>query len=195
MRRRYRRNFAVKSRWNKSWSIANIKSEFVATNCLWMLITPVPVPAERRCLVDTTARILAKIAILGLTVSLLRRNMGSVKHSVEGHTRPAVIAAKLRAMAICPVLFARNPAKSAAIIRNAPSCVMSLVYHVPRIVPGLAHIVDSVPCHVQYPVLCYHAQSAVQRFWLVGIDVRPCAERSVLMLRIVRFVRTPQSRK
>ncbi len=57
--------------------------------------------------------------------------MGFVKHSVEDHTRPAVITAKLHAMAACPVLFARNPAKSAATIRNAASYVMGarLVIH------------------------------------------------------------------
>jgi hypothetical protein len=42
----------------------------------------------------------------------------------------AVIAATLHAMATCPVLFARNPAKSAAIIRNAASYVMNLAHHV-----------------------------------------------------------------
>jgi hypothetical protein len=121
--------------------------------------------------------------------------MEFVTPSVEDHTRPAVIAAKLHAMATCPVLFARNPAKSAAIIRNAASYVMSLAHHVLRIVPGLVHIADGVRYHVQCPVICYHAQSAVQRCWLVGIDVRPFVGRSVQVLRIVRFVRTQQSRE
>jgi hypothetical protein len=126
----------------------------------------------------------------GLTVSLLRRYMEFVTPSAEGHTRPAVIAARLHAMATCPVLFARNPAKSAAIIRNAANYVMSLAHHVLRIVPGLVHIADGVRYHVQCPVICYHAQSAVQRCWLVDIDVCPFVGRSVQVLRIVRFVRT-----
>ncbi len=115
--------------------------------------------------------------------------------SVEDHTRPAVIAAKLHAMAICPVLFARNSAKSAAIIRNAASYAMSLAHHVLRIVPGLVHIADGVHYHVQCPVICYHAQSAAKKCWLVGIDVRPFVGRFVEVLCIVRFVRAQQSRE
>ena len=115
--------------------------------------------------------------------------------AVEDHTRPAVIAAKLHAMATCPVLFARNPAKSAAIIRNAASYVTNLAYHVPRIVLGLVHIADGARYHVQCPVICYHAQSAVQRCWLVGINVRPFVGRSVQVLHIARFVRTQQLRE
>src|SRR6266702_2852081 len=120
--------------------------------------------------------------------------MEFVTPSVEDHSRLAVIAAKLHAMVTCPVLFARNPAKSAAIIRNAASYVTSLAHHVLRIVPGLVHIADGVHYHVQCPVICYHAQSAVQRYWLVGIDVRPFVGRSVEVLSIVRFVRTQQLR-
>src|ERR1700712_3952338 len=131
----------------------------------------------------------------GLAVSLLRRYMEFVTPSVEGHKRPAVIAAKLHAMAIYPVLFARNPAKSAAIIRSAASYVMSLAHHVLRIVLGLVHTADSVRYHGGCPVICSHAQSAVLGCWLVGIDVRPFVERSVQVLRIVRLVRTQQSRE
>jgi len=36
--------------------------------------------------------------------------------NIKGYTRLAIIAAKLYAIAICPILFTRNPAKSAAII-------------------------------------------------------------------------------
>ena len=114
---------------------------------------------------------------------------------VEDPTRPAVIAAKLHAMAICPVLSARNPARSAAIIRNVASYVTSLAHHVLRIVPGLVHIAHGVRYHVQYPVICYHAQSAVQRCWLVDIDVRPFVGRSAQVLRFVRFVHTQKSRE
>jgi hypothetical protein len=121
--------------------------------------------------------------------------MEFVTPSVEDHTRPAVIAAKLHVMAIYLVLLARNHAKSAAIIRNAASYVMSLAHPVLRIVPGLVHIADGVHCHVQYPVICYHAQSAVQRCWLVGIDARPFVGRSVRGLRFVRFVHPQQSRE
>lgn len=121
--------------------------------------------------------------------------MKFVTPSVEGHTRPAVIAAKLHAMAICPVLSAQNLAKSAAIIPNAASYVMSLAHHVLRIVPGLVHIVDGVRYHVQCPAICYHAQSAVQICWLVSINVRPFVGRSVQVLCIVRFVHTQQSRE
>ena len=121
--------------------------------------------------------------------------MEFVTPSVEDHTRLAVIAAKLHATATCPVLFARNPAKSAAIIRNVASCAMSLAYLVPRIVPGLVHIADGVHYHVQCPVICYHAQSAVQKCCLVGINVRLFVGRSVEVLRIVRSVRTQQSRE
>jgi hypothetical protein len=114
--------------------------------------------------VDTTARILAKIAISGLAVRLLRIYMEFVTLSVEDHTRPAVIAAKLHATATPPVLFARDPAKSVAIIRNAASYVMSLVHHVLRIVLGLFHIEGDVRCHAQCHVICCLAQSAVQRY-------------------------------
>ena len=126
---------------------------------------------------------------------MLRRYIEFATPSVEDHTRPVVIAAKLYAMATCPVLFARNPAKSAAVIRSAASYVMSLAHHVLRIVLGLVHIADGVRYHVQCPVICSHAQSAVLGCWLVGIDVRPFVERSVQVLRIVRFVRTQQSRE
>ncbi|KAL9119512.1 MAG: hypothetical protein Q9187_003935 [Circinaria calcarea] len=105
--------------------------------------------------------------------------------SVEDHTRPAVIAAKLHAMAICPVLFALNSAKSAAIIRIAASYVMSLAHHVLRIVPGLVHTADGVHYHVQCPVICYHAQSAVKRCWLVGIDI--CAHPTIKRI-VVDFI-------
>lgn len=121
--------------------------------------------------------------------------MESVTPSVEDHTQPAAIGAELHAMATCPVLFAQNAVKSAAIIQNAASYVMSLAHHVLRIVPGLVHIVDNVHYHVQCPVICYHAQSAVQRCWLVGIDVRLFAGKSVKVSHIVRFVRTQQSRE
>lgn len=97
-------------------------------------------------------------------------------------------------MATYPVLLARNPAKSAAIIRNAASYVMSLAYRVLRTAPGLVHIVDGAHYHVRCPVIYYHAQSAVQRHYLVGINVRPFAGRSVQLLRIVRLVRIQQSR-
>ena len=121
--------------------------------------------------------------------------MEFVTLSAKGHTRPAVIAVKPHAMAIYRVLFARKPAKSAVIIRNAASHVMNPAHHVPRIVPGLVHIGDDVPYHVQCPAICYHAQSAVQIYWLVGIDARPFVGRPAQMLRIVRFVRTQQSRE
>jgi hypothetical protein len=42
--------------------------------------------------------------------------MEFVTPSVEDYTRPAVIAAKLYAIATCPVLFAWNLVKLAAII-------------------------------------------------------------------------------
>ena len=67
-----------------------------------------------------------------------------VTHTVEDHTRPAVIAAELHTMATCSVLFARKPAKSAATIRNAASYGMSLAYHVLGLVPGLVHIAAEV---------------------------------------------------
>ncbi|OAF56720.1 hypothetical protein VC83_07215 [Pseudogymnoascus destructans] len=120
--------------------------------------------------------------------------MESVIPNVEDHTRPAVIAAKLHAMVICPVLFAQSHAKLAAIIRNAASYAMSHAHHVPKIVHGLVHIVDGAHYHVQFLVICYHAQSAVQRYWPVGTDVHPFVGRSAEMLRIARFVRIQQSR-
>jgi hypothetical protein len=115
--------------------------------------------------------------------------MECAKLSVEDHTRLVGIVAKLLAMAISPVPFALNAAKSAAIIRDATSYVMNLVRHVLSNVPGLARIVDGAHCHVRCRVTCYHARSAVQRHSLVGIDVRRFVGRSVPMLRIVRFVR------
>lgn len=129
-----------------------------------MSITHVQQSAEQRYLVGTTARILAEIAILGSVVSLLGSHTELAIPSVEDHTPPAVIAAKICAMVIRPVLFAQNPAKSAAITRNAVNYVMSLAHHVLRIVPGLAHIVDGVGYHVQCLVIYYHAQSAVDSF-------------------------------
>ncbi|TEY28370.1 hypothetical protein BOTCAL_1025g00010 [Botryotinia calthae] len=74
--------------------------------------------------------------------------------SVEDHTQPAVIAAELHAMATCPVLYARSPVKSAAIIQNVASFVMNLARHVRRTVLGLVHIVDSARYHVQCPSIC-----------------------------------------
>src|SRR5438874_1658554 len=121
--------------------------------------------------------------------------MEFVTPSVEDHTRPAVIAAMLHAMATCLVLFASNLSKSAAIIRNAASYVMSLAHHVLMIVPGFVHIADDVRYHVQCLVIYYRAQSAVKRCWLVGIDVRPFVGRSAQALHIVRIVRTQQSRE
>jgi hypothetical protein len=118
--------------------------------------------------------------------------MEFVTRLVEGHTLPTVTAAKLYATATCPVLFAQNLAKSAAIIRNIANYAISLAYPVPRIILSLIHIVDSVHYHVQCLVICCHTQSAVQRCWLVGIDVHLFVERSVKVLRIVRFVLTQQ---
>ncbi|KAF7893598.1 uncharacterized protein EAF02_001136 [Botrytis sinoallii] len=99
------------------------------------------------------------------------RYMKFARPSVEDHTQPAVIAANLNAMATCPVLCVQSPVKSVAIIQNAASFVTSLVRHVLRIVLGLVHIVDGAYYRVQYPVICSHAHSAAQMFWLAGIDV------------------------
>ncbi|TGO06847.1 hypothetical protein BTUL_0451g00010 [Botrytis tulipae] len=119
--------------------------------------------AEQHWLADTIACMLAKIVIPGLTFA---------RPSVEDHTQPAVIAANLHAMVTCPVLCVQSPVKSVAIIQNAASFVTSLVRHVLRIVLGLVHIVDGAYYRVQYPVICSHAHSAAQMFWLAGIDVR-----------------------
>jgi hypothetical protein len=87
--------------------------------------------------------------------------MEFITPSVEDYTRPAVIAAKLHTIATCPILSTQNPTKSAIIIRNTESYIMSLAHHVLRIVPSLVHITDSACYHVQCPVICYHAQSTV----------------------------------
>ena len=113
---------------------------------------------------DTNVCILAKIAISGLAGRLLRRHMAFVGPSAEDHTRPVATAAKPLAIAMALALFARNLAKSVAITQSAASCAMSLAYHVLRVVPGLVHIADDVHYHVQCRVICYHAQSAVQRY-------------------------------
>lgn len=160
-----------------------------------MMIIPVQQPAEPHYPVDMTARILAKIALSELKGGFREKIIEFVTLSVEDHTPLAVIAAKLHAMGTSPVLLAPNPAKSAAIIQNAASCAMSLAYHVPRTVPGLVHISDAVRYHVQCPVICYHAQSAVQRCCLVDINVPLFVGRFVQMFRIVRFVRTQQRRE
>jgi hypothetical protein len=76
---------------------------------------------------------------------------------VDGHIRPAVIAAKLHAMATSPVLFAHNLAKLGAIIRNVASCVMSLARHGLRIVLGLAYIASDAHDYVQCLVIYYYA--------------------------------------
>ena len=89
--------------------------------------------------------------------------MEFVKLSVVDSIQPAVTVAKLHVMAISLVLLVRNPAKSAATIRDAASYVMSLAHHVLRIVLGLVHIAVDARYHVQYPVICCHAQSVVQR--------------------------------
>ena len=112
----------------------------------------------------TTAHILAKIAIVELTVGLLKACMGFVRPNVEDHTRLAVIAAKLLAMAICHVLFAQSLAKSVAVIQNAESYVMNLVRHALRIVPGLVRIGGDVRYHAQCLVIYSLAQSDVQRY-------------------------------
>ncbi|RDL33045.1 Uncharacterized protein BP5553_08484 [Venustampulla echinocandica] len=100
-------------------------------------------------------------------------------------SRLLFIAAKLHAMATCPVLYAQNPVESAVIIPNAASYVMSLAHLVLRIVPGLVHIVDDVHYHVRYLVICYHAQTAVQIYWLAGIDI--CAHPTIKGL-VVDFI-------
>ena len=87
--------------------------------------------------------------------------MEFAKLRVEDHTVPAVTVAKLHVMKTFLVLLVRNPVKSAAITRNAASYAMSLVRHVPRIVPGLVHIADDAHYHAQCLVICCHAQSAV----------------------------------
>ena len=115
--------------------------------------------------------------------------------NVEDHTRPVTIVAKFHVMATYPVLSARNPVRSVATIRNATSYVTNLVHHVLRIVPGLVHIVDGARCRVQCPVICYHAQNAVQICWLVDIDARPFVGKSVQVSRTVRFVPTQQPRE
>ena len=158
-------------------------------SCLWMLIISVQQPVKQCWLVNITAHILAKIVMSELKIGLLR-NMKFVTLSVKDHTQFAVIAAKLHATATYPVLFAQNSAKSAAVIQNVASCAMSPAYYVLRIVPDLVHIAGSIHYSVQYPVICYYAQSAVQKCWLVGINVCLFVERSVKMLHIVRFVRT-----
>jgi hypothetical protein len=142
-----------------------------------------------------TARILAKIALPEVKGRLWGRITKFVTLSVEDHTPLAVIAAKLHATATSPVLPARNLAKSAAITRNVVSCAMSLAYHVPRTVPGLVHIADGVHYHVQYPVICYRAQSAVQTCWLVDINVLLFVGKFVQVLRTARVVRTQKSRE
>lgn len=121
--------------------------------------------------------------------------MESAIPGVEDHTRRAVIAANPYAMATCPVLLARNPAKSAAITQNAASSVMNLARHVLMIVLGPVHIADAAPYHVQCHAIYYHAPSVVPRCWLVGIDVQPFVGRSVQVLHIAKFVRTQQLRK
>ena len=112
--------------------------------------------------------------------------------SVEGHTRPAVIAPKLPAMAPCPVPSARNPAKSALIIQNVARYVISLAQHVLTFAPGIVHIANGARYYGKWPVICDHAHWAVQRPWLVGINV-PKFVWSVQMLRIVKFLRPLQS--
>ncbi|TGO63802.1 hypothetical protein BELL_1063g00010 [Botrytis elliptica] len=113
------------------------------------------------------------------------RYMKFARPSVEDHTQPAVIAANLHAMATCPVLCVQSPVKSVAIIQNAASFVTSLVRHVLRIVLGLVHIVDGACYRVQYPVICSHAHSAAQMFWLAGID--KCAHPAIKEM-VVDFI-------
>jgi hypothetical protein len=76
--------------------------------------------------------------------------------SAEDHTRPIVIAAKIYAMAINPILFAQTATKSTATIRNAPSYVISLAPPVLRIVPSLVLIVKNVHYYMQCPMIYYH---------------------------------------
>lgn len=63
---------------------------------------------------------------------------------MEDYTQPIVIAAKLYAIAICPVLFVLSLTKLITIIRNTANYVINLTYHMLRIVPSLVHITDSV---------------------------------------------------
>ena len=131
-------------------------------NCLWVVITHVQQPAKQLFLAGTTANIYVKSAALKQTVSLLKRNMEFAVTRVEDHTQPAVITAKLHVMVTFHVHFAWNLVKSVATTPNAASYVMSLVYHVLKIVPGRVHIGDGVRYHVLYLVICFHAQSAVK---------------------------------
>jgi len=138
---------------------------------------------------------LAKTAIPELRVSALSQYMEFVAPSVEDRTRLVVIVAKTYATVTCPVLYARSPAKSAAIILNAANYAMNLVHHVRRTVLGLVHIVDGVPYHVQSLVTCYHVRNAVRDCWLADIDVPPFVGKTVQVSHIVRFVHLQRLRE
>lgn len=88
--------------------------------------------------------------------------MEFVESNVEGHTRPAVTAAKLPVMETSLVLSATSLAKSVAIIQNVARCAMSLAYLAQRIVPGLVRTAGSVYCRVQYRAICCRAQRDVK---------------------------------
>lgn len=125
----------------------------------------------------------------------LKIYMDPVQLSVGDHTLPAVMIAKKLAMAMCRALLVKSPAQSAAIIPSAASYVTSHAHRVPKIAPGLAHIVANANYHVLCHVTYYHVQSVAQRCWLVGIDVCPFVERSVQIQLTVRSVPQQPSRR
>ena len=141
-----------------------------------------------------SVRMLVKTATSQPTVGLLKQNMEFAKFDVDEHIRHAVIAVKRYAIVRHSAHHARNLARSAAFIQNVASCAMSLACHVPRIVHGHVHIADNVRCHVQFHATYYHAQSAVQKFWPVDIDVRRFVGKCVEVSSIVKFVPAQQSR-
>jgi hypothetical protein len=132
---------------------------------------------------------IARHATLESTAGLRREIMEFAIASVAGHIRLAVIAVKLHATARVPVHFVQSHAKSVAIIQSVANCVMSLVHHAPRTAPGLAHIVGGALYHVRCLVTYYHAQSAVQIYWVVGIDAHLSVGRLAQVFSIVNYVR------
>jgi len=94
--------------------------------------------------VDIIIYILVKTAISKLKTKLLKKNMEFITPSIKDYIQLAVITAKLYATAIYFVFFKQNPAKFVIIIRNIASCVISFIYHIPRIIPDLVHIADGI---------------------------------------------------
>jgi len=70
--------------------------------------------------------------------------MKFITPSIKNYTRLIIIIIKLYITIIYLIFFKRNPAKFIIIIRNIISCIINLIYYMPRIIPGFIYIADGI---------------------------------------------------